>query len=716
MKLNFACILALTLTCAPVGAIRTRRVVEGHPIEKVIEMLKGLISQVDDEAKAEAVTYEKFEYWCTNSVKELNEAISEGKETIEELTSKIASLKETEKVLTAEIAKLEEEIEEIDKESAKAKEIRTAEQGLYDEATADYDSTIKAITEAIALLEESKVKTESALLAQKRVRAVLPFLEKEAEDEQRAQLAAFLQAQIMEEPDSRPEFEAKGDYEGHIDKYSFKSSSVIEMLKTLKLKFEDEKIASDKAETNSVNAYELALNSREEVKARKEESKDVKSKELSDTKSALEDALNELGDTRKDLAADKSTLEETQKSCAVKASEWAERSDTRAKEMEAMKVAIKILAKVTGVRTEAPGNPVPPPSPVKAEESLVQVAASDPKMKAVQLLRTAASASHSQAMERLAQEIAMHLTGPFDQINNMIQKMIFRLMAEQKDEDDHKNWCDKELSESETSKENKEEKMKELEAKIEEAKAKIQKLTEAIEDANDMVEKITSHVEEATEIRAVGKEENKVSIKDAQAAQQAVAQATSVLETFYKESGMIAKKSYELMQKEPVKLPETPSTWEASYTGVTDPTEQPEGIIAVLKKVSADFAKMEAQTKAQEESDQSLFDEDMKRCSIEKAGLIKESEMKGTEKKRLIEKTAQMQATHKHVSDEHAAVVQYLKDLEHGCVDGDSTYEDRKAARAKEIEALGKAQIILRDAFKDAEKPKEEREIEEKEM
>lgn len=141
--------------------------------------------------------------------------------------------------------------------------------------------------------------------------------------------------------------------------------------------------------------------------------------------------------------------------------------------------------------------------------------------------------------------------------------------------------------------------MKELAAKIEEAKSKIQTLTEAIEDANEMV----------TEIREVGKEENKVAVKDAQETQQAVAQATSVLETSYKESGMIEKKSYELMQKEPVKLPETPSTWEASYTGVTDPTEQPDGIIAVLKKVSADFEKMEAQTKAQEESDLSLFEE-----------------------------------------------------------------------------------------------------------
>jgi len=35
-----------------------------------------------------------------------------------------------------------------------------------------------------------------------------------------------------------------------------------------------------------------------------------------------------------------------------------------------------------------------------------------------------------------------------------------------------------------------------------------------------------------------------------------------------------------------------------------------------------------------------------------------------------------------------------------------TTYEDRKATHAKEIEASGKAQTILRDAFKDAEKPK----------
>merc|ERR1712156_775254 len=123
--------------------------------------------------------------------------------------------------------------------------------------------------------------------------------------------------------------------------------------------------------------------------------------------------------------------------------------------------------------------------------------------------KTAASVSHSQAMERLAQEVAMHLTGPFDQINNMIQKMIFRLMAEQKDEDDHKNWCDLEITKTKNSKKNKEEKIELLEAKIKDGKATVDTLTEEITEASEMVAKLTKHIAEATEIREAGKKENK---------------------------------------------------------------------------------------------------------------------------------------------------------------------------------------------------------------
>merc|ERR1719388_601120 len=307
-------------------------------------------------------------------------------------------------------------------------------------------------------------------------------------------------------------------------------------------------------------------------------------------------------------------------------------------------------------------------------------------MKAVNFLRAQAKVLHSHSLERLAQQVAVHLGGPFDEVKGMIEKMIFRLMAEQKDEDAHKHWCDLELEKTNTSKVD-----------------KIQALAEEIEEAQQMIADIDTHVKEATEIRKVGKEENALAIKDAEAAQTAIANAVAVLEEFYKSSGMVAKQPYEFLQqggKAPVELPESPATWESSYTGVADPMEQPSGIISVLQTIAADFAKMEAQTRAQEESDQKAYEDDMSKCAIEKARRMKEVEMKTQESKRLTDKVEALTKTKKHVADELAAVVQYLKDLEPACVTGDSTYEDRKAARAKEIEALREAQNILEDAFK----------------
>merc|ERR1719389_721387 len=109
--------------------------------------------------------------------------------------------------------------------------------------------------------------------------------------------------------------------------------------------------------------------------------------------------------------------------------------------------------------------------------------ANDPKMKAVALLKNAAKEENSRAMERLAVEVAAHLNGPFDQVNNMIEKMIFRLMDEQKQEDEHKHWCDQEIEKSETMKADKEQKIKMLKAEIKNQEGKVAKLTSEIEEA-----------------------------------------------------------------------------------------------------------------------------------------------------------------------------------------------------------------------------------------
>merc|ERR1719326_1994841 len=197
--------------------------------------------------------------------------------------------------------------------------------------------------------------------------------------------------------------------------------------------------------------------------------------------------------------------------------------------------AVEILSKSTGVRTEQPGNPVPPPAPT----SLLQI--SDPRQTALNLLRSKARTMHSRTLEKMAQEIAAHLGDPFKDVNNMIEKMIFHLQAEQTDEDNHKAWCDQEISKTETSRSNKEEKIDELTKKIEAATATVAELTEDIADANEMIDKINAFMAESKEIRDIGKKENAAAIKDAQQAQTAVANAIAVLTDFYKESGAIEK-------------------------------------------------------------------------------------------------------------------------------------------------------------------------------
>merc|ERR1719329_1936034 len=222
-----------------------------------------------------------------------------------------------------------------------------------------------------------------------------------------------------------------------------------------------------------------------------------------------------------------------------------------------------------------------------------------------------------------------------------------------------------------------------------------------IEDAEDMIKEIKEHMKEAKEVRDESKKENEIAIKDSEKAQEAIAKATAVLTAFYKESGEIPKEPYEFLQRDPVELPEEPSSWDASYTGVTDPTKKDTGVMAVLEACASDFAKMEADTRAQEIEDQKAFDEDDQANQIEMARREKEVEMNTQEKDTLDANFQTMQKLKKKVNTQLEAVETYLKDLEPACKDGDSTYEERKEARSEEIKGLKKAQETLQEAFED---------------
>lgn len=683
------------LLCLLVSFVGHAAAAEDHPIGKVIALLQDLQDKVKSEGQAEEVSFEKFVYWCKTSSAELAAAIQEERDTIDSLGSTIEGKTKEIEILKDDIGKLQDEIKDLQAADKEAVADDKARNALYKEKEKDLKSTISSIDEAVKALESAGTTTDSKLLlsqhrlAQSRVRDIFALIATVASEGEQNSLLNFVQNNTI--PKS---VMAAGDQMKHVKKYSFKSNSVTELLKNLKMKFEDDLTEATVAETNAANAFTLSKNSRDAATKAAEDSKKQKDTDLADAQGALATAQGDLKDQKADLKADSDGLDTTKTSCNMKKTEWEERSAIRAQELEAMGAAVKILAKVSGVRTEAPSNPVPPASPVTLTQLSMLKIASGPQARAVQLLRATAKTYHSKALERLAQAVATHVPKQFQDVINMIQKMIFRLKQEQTDEDNHKAWCDQEISKTNSSIDSKNDKVKELNAKLKEDNAMVVTLTSEITAANKMVADIKAFQKEATEIRNAGKEENKLAIKDATEAQKAITNAISVLQTFYKSSGEIAKEPWEFLQA-PVKLPKNPATWDNGYTGVGDPKKAGTGVIAVLEAVSSDFAKMEANTRAQEVADAKEYGDTMKKNSIELARRSKESEMKDGQKKRLAAKIVSTTASKKHVTDELESTEQYYVDLKPACMDGDSTYDDRKAARNAEIGALGQAQGIL---------------------
>merc|ERR1719506_845700 len=300
----------------------------------------------------------------------------------------------------------------------------------------------------------------------------------------------------------------------------------------------------------------------------------------------------------------------------------------------------------------------------------------------------------------------------FDSIKNMIQKMIFHLMDEQKNEDEHKHWCDKELTNTDLMITEKTAKKDDSEATITQLTEKIQDLKNGITSNQDAVALSEKEISDRTADRAAAKAENSATIKDAEDAQSAVAEAIAVLTTFYKNSGEVQKEAWESFAQtsatvrragnEPGETAPEPELWGSdadTYTG----TEGGASVIGMLEKVATDFAEMESQARADETEQQDVFDAFLTDTHMDKAEKTKDTDMKNSRKGRYEDKKSGQEESLEHTTKELESTEQYEQDLQKACVDGDSSYAARKDARTQEISALREAQDILEKAFTEEE-------------
>merc|ERR1719408_236136 len=105
---------------------------------------------------------------------------------------------------------------------------------------------------------------------------------------------------------------------------------------------------------------------------------------------------------------------------------------------------------------------------------------------------------------------------------------------------------------------------------------------------------------EATELRETEKAKNADTVSDAKEAQTAVAQALTVLKEFYAKAAE-ATSFVQQKQKEP-------EIFDEPYQGMGGESG---GVVGMLEVIESDFARLEADTSAAEETAQKEYDEFM---------------------------------------------------------------------------------------------------------
>merc|ERR1719271_1001226 len=381
--------------------------------------------------------------------------------------------------------------------------------------------------------------------------------------------------------------------------YVAKGGDVTEILKKMLMEYEDDLVALDKAEAETKAAYDLAddakglaIDAATKTKKTKEKVLGEKGQELANTQSDLKEATD-------GHMADTTVLQETITTCKKREDQFNQHMKTRDGELEAMQQAIEIMEKVTGVRTpESKGVATTAEIPDFTQlRSVHSKKFKDPRAAVLAVLRKAGKGKGAAALSKLADKIEklqvgqMPGSGMFDSIKNMIQKMIFHLMDEQKNEDEHKHWCDKELTNTDLMIKEKTEKKNDADATITQLAEKIQNLKNGITSNQDAVALAEEEIASRTEDRAAEKAENEATIKDAEDAQSAVAEAIAVLTTFYKNSGEVQKEAWESfaqtsaavrrVKNEPGETAAEPELWsDDAYTG----TEGGASVIGMLEK------------------------------------------------------------------------------------------------------------------------------------
>jgi len=678
-----------------------------NPIRKVVNLLQAMQKKVEEEGETEAKLYEKFMCYCKNGAGDLEASISAAEDKLASLPNEIKAAVEKLSQLKADVKQHQTDKQAAKDAMAEATAIREKEAAAFAKEKSYFDSTITAITKAVAALEKGVAGGFLQTSAAATLKTVVQTADMEEAD--RTMLTSFLSGQVG---------------------YAPQSGQIIGILKQM-----GDTMAADLATATATE--EAAIKTYDELMASKKEEVDAltasieqKLKEIGEVGIEVVEMKEDVDDTEKALAADKKFLAELEKGCATKTKEWEERSKTRAEELVALADTIKVLNDDDALDLFKKTLP-------SASASFMQttVTSRSLQMRALEEIRKAKSVAgvgHRPGLDflvlALSGKTAMSEQN-FDKVIAMIDSMVVELKTEQKDDTDKLEYCKTELDLADDKKKGLERSVEDLEKAIAKAKEMIATLSDEIAALTQGIVDLDKSVVEATENRKEENEDYKALMAADTAAKDLLVFAKNRLNKFYNPDLYVAPPKRELSagdriyenfggelttaapggiantgiavlaqvvghDQSSVAPPPPPATWGA----YSKKSEESTGVIGMIDLLIKDLDKEMTEATAEEKDGQSDYEIMMKESAEKRVADSKSLSDKQAAKADTEKALADATAEKKDTVGELFATLKYIQSLHTECDWLMKYFEVRKTARTGEIDSLVKAKAVLSGA------------------
>eukprot|EP00427_Karlodinium_veneficum_P053275 CAMPEP_0169401894 /NCGR_PEP_ID=MMETSP1017-20121227/54798_1 /TAXON_ID=342587 /ORGANISM="Karlodinium micrum, Strain CCMP2283" /LENGTH=627 /DNA_ID=CAMNT_0009507737 /DNA_START=37 /DNA_END=1919 /DNA_ORIENTATION=- len=426
--------------------------------------------------------------------------------------------------------------------------------------------------------------------------------------------------------------------------YEFQSGGIVALLEKLLAKFKNELDDVETEESNQAHNYDLEMiqlsDTIDYLKKEIEEKTVFKTKRSS----ASAQAKANLASTKEELAEDEKTLSDMTATFESKTSTFHANQEVRKSELEAIAKAIEIISNPTVAESYSEHINL-----AQTKTSLLQLRSAKSRVTSRQrvaaFLQRKAQLLSSTELKNLAAQVA---TNPFDKVIEMIKDLLSKLKEEAAAEAEHKAWCDEQLHNNKLKREKKTARVNKLAAEIEALTESIASMAKKIDTLAKEQADLAKAMSEATAQRQTEKTTNTDTMKDAAAGEEA--------------------------------------TKAASAKG---------GVVGMLEVISSDFARLFAETKANEESAAAEYATFMKDATASKKAKHDLEYKTSLEKDQTDFEKSQTTKDLRSTQEELDKALEYQQYLKPVCLEVHVSYEERVAHRKEEIEALKEAYEIL---------------------